>query len=131
MCQLRNVKCIQNLVGKFEGKKRHEWLKNRRENNIRTVLREGHKVCHILCFSSSLCNSCSRLHHFVRLMYWSCVWWSCLYWPWLLKNFTVMEINVGVHNFVILFQFWSLLSKRSLLFTYTPISSSDQHYCQL
>jgi len=36
------------LVGKFEGKKRHERLKNRREDNIRTVIREGYKVCRIL-----------------------------------------------------------------------------------
>jgi hypothetical protein len=42
--QLRNFKCIKNLVGTFEGKKRHGRLKNRREDNIRTVLREGHKV---------------------------------------------------------------------------------------
>jgi hypothetical protein len=32
----------KNLVRKFEGKKRHERLKHRREYNIRTVLREGH-----------------------------------------------------------------------------------------
>lgn len=131
MFQLRNVECIKNLVGKFERKKCHERLRYRREDYIKTVLREGHKVCLILCFPISLCVSCSRLHHFVRLIYWPCVWWSCLYWPWLLKNITVMEFNVRVYNSVILFQFCSLLSKRSLLCTYTLISSPDQNKCQL
>ena len=102
-CQLRNIKCIKNLVGKFEGKKRHERLKNRREDNIRTVIREGYKVCRILWFSSSLCNSCSRLRHFVRLMNRPCVWYSCLYWPWLLKNITGMEILLFSFSLVFVF----------------------------